>query len=53
MTNEEKTKINIELPTDLLLKCKALAKKEELTISGLVRLLLKKYVEEQNNGTKN
>ena len=39
-----KTKVNIEVPTDLLDKFKSAAKDRELTVSALIRLLMKEYL---------
>ena len=39
-----KTKVNIAVPTDLLEKFKSAAKERELTVSALIRLLMKEYL---------
>lgn len=46
MEKESKTKVNIEMPTEMLEEFRAKAKEQELTVSGLIRLLIKKYLKE-------
>lgn len=40
----QKTKVNIEVPTELLANFKEAAKERELTVSALIRLLMKDYL---------
>lgn len=43
---EQKTKVNIEMPTELLNKLKIKAKERELTVSALIRLLIKQFLKD-------
>ena len=43
---EQKTKVNIEMPTELLAKFKIKAKERELTVSALIRLLIKQFLKD-------
>ena len=42
----QKTKVNIEVPTELLASFRAAAKERELTVSALIRLLMKEYLKD-------
>lgn len=46
MDQNSKTKVNIEVPTELLINFKKAAKERELTVSALIRLLMKEYLKE-------
>jgi len=48
MEKEERTKVNIEMPTELLEQFRAKAKEQELTVSAMIRLLIKKYLKEED-----
>ena len=45
----QKTKVNIEVPTDLLTNFRKAAKDRELTVSALIRLLMKEYLKGVEN----
>ena len=47
MEKEERTKVNIEMPTKLLEQLRIKAKEQELTVSAMIRLLIKKYLKEE------
>lgn len=47
MEKEERTKVNIEMPTKLLEQLRTKAKEQELTVSAMIRLLIKKYLKEE------
>ena len=45
---EQRTKVNVELPTELLTNFRKAAKEHELTVSALIRLLMKEYLKKKN-----
>ena len=47
--NEQRTKINIEVPVELLVSFRKVAKERELTVSALIRLLMKEYLKKEQD----
>lgn len=46
---EQRTKVNVELPTELLTNFRKAAKERELTVSALIRLLMKEYLKKEQD----
>lgn len=48
--SQDRVKVNIEMPSELLTEFRQKAKEQELTVSALIRLLIKKYLKESGDG---
>lgn len=49
---KETTNFTLRMPVEARFQLEVIAKKEDRTVTNLINMVLKKYIEEYNNGKK-